>query len=100
MMVHNNDIALRRLASHLRDEAALVIRAALPQACIAARIEFRPYGTRLGKRIDLRTVAGFGCLFPFGNRAVLLNFFQTIQNRLVAQRIKLMAAKIIARPFM
>ena len=80
-------MSLQRLAPHLRDEAALVIRAVGP-GTHRARIQLVPQRARLRQPEHLRTVARFRRLLPLGNLPVLVDLLQTGQNRLVAQRIR------------
>src|SRR5271165_6255948 len=95
MVVHDDYIALRRLASHLSDEAALVVWTTLAKAGIAARVELGPELAGLGQIVDLGTVAGLGGLLPLGDGVVLRDFFEAGKNRLAAQRVKLVAADVI-----
>src|SRR5271166_760693 len=95
MVVHDDYIALRRLAPHFSDEATLVVRATLAKAGVAARVELGPELAGLGQIINLGAVAGLGRLLPLGDGVVLRDFFEAGKNRLAAQRVKLVAADVI-----
>src|SRR5437762_2215488 len=71
MVVDDDEVALDGPAAHLRDEAALEVRAGLAQARLSSGIEFGPERRRLRQNGQLSTVAGLGGLFPFGDLAVL-----------------------------
>ncbi len=94
-MVHNDDVALRRLPPHLRDEAPLVIRTLLPQASLAPRVQLGPHRARLRQAVNLHPVARLRRLFPLRNRLVLADLFQSIQNRLAPQPIQLVPAQVV-----
>src|ERR1700733_6888253 len=95
MVVHDDHIAFQGAPAHLGDKAALVIRTALPQAGLSARIYFGPYLARFGQGVDLYPVSGLGRLFPGRDLLELVNLLQAIQNGLVAQRIELVAAEVV-----
>ena len=98
MVIHNHHIALRRAASHLRDETAPVIRARLPQASLAARVQLRPHRARLRQIVDFHPIPGLRRLFPFRDRLVLRNLLEPRQNRLAPQRKQLVPAQVIRAP--
>ena len=96
MVVHDDQVRLHGAASHLGDEAAAIIRTCAAQAGLRPRIELVPQGARLRQPRKLGAVAGFGRALPFRNLLVLVDLVQSRQNRLVAQRVELAAAKIVA----
>ena len=79
MVVDDDDVRLKRLASHVGDEASLPIRAALAQAGLGASIELAPQRGRLRERVDLGTVPGLGRLLPFGDDMELLDLFEAVE---------------------
>ncbi len=93
MMVHDDHIAFERAPAHLGDEAPLIIGTALPQAGLAARIELGPHLARFGQRVDLGPVPGLGRLLPGRDLLKLVDLFQSVQNRLVAQGIQLVGGR-------
>jgi hypothetical protein len=95
MVVHDDHIAFERAPPHLGDEAPLVIRTALAQTCLRARIELGPHLARFGQRVDLCAVAGLRSFLPSRDLLELVNLFQAVQDGLVTQGIQLMPAKII-----
>ncbi len=95
VVVDDDDVGLERLAPHLGDEAAAVVRTGRAEAGVAARVELVPESARLGQSGKLGAVAGLGGLLPLGDLAVLVDLFQARQNRLIAQRDQLVAAEIV-----
>src|SRR5271165_5748309 len=95
MVVHDDHIALRCLAPHFSDEAALIVRTTLAKTGIAAGVELRPKLAGLGQIVDLRTVAGLGGLLPLSDGMILRDFFKSGKNRLATQCVKLVAADVI-----
>ncbi len=55
-----------------------------------------PQRARLRQPRQFGAVAGFGRALPFGNLLVLVDLGQSREHRLVAQRVELAAAKIVA----
>src|SRR6185312_8801161 len=49
--------------------------------------------------LQFGAVTTLGRLFPLGNLAILLNFLQAVQDRLVRKIVKFLPAKIIVAPF-
>ena len=99
VMVDDDDVGLEGAAAHLGDEAAAVVGAGGAEAGVAACIELVPQSARLGEFGKLGAVAGLGGLFPLGDLAILVDLFQSRQNRLIAQRDELVAAKVVGAAF-
>src|SRR5689334_6568981 len=99
MVIDDDDVALRRAAVHLRDEAAVPLLAFLPGAALGARVELLPELRVVRNALQLGAVAAFGRRFPFGDLAVLLDFLQAVQDRLVGEIVKFLPAKIVVAPF-
>ncbi len=57
-----------------------------------------PEGGGFRERGELGAVAGLSDALPLGNLAVLVDFVQTRQNRLVAESEELAAAEIVGAP--
>src|SRR4051812_2146770 len=98
MMIDDNDVALRCAPMHLRDEAALKRTALLPETSVRARVNLVPECARLRKFRQLRAIARVRDLLPSGNRAVMLDLFQTAQHWLIGKIVELLAAQIVVAP--
>ena len=85
VVIDDDDVGLQGAAAHLGDEAAAVVGTGCTEAGVAARVELVPQGARLRQLGKLGAIAGLGCLFPLGDLAVLVDLFQSGQNRLIAQ---------------
>ena len=99
MMIDDDDVALHAAAAHFGDEAALELAAFLSDAGVGARIELVPERAGLGEFGKFRAVAGGGCLFPGGNRAILLDLLQAAEHGLIGEVVELLAAQIIVAAF-
>lgn len=99
VMVHDNDVALHRPAVHLGNEALLPRAAFLAQAGVRAGIQLVPKGTGFGQGGELRAVSSLRGLLPRCDGAVVLDFVQAAQDRLIGQVVELLAAKIVVAAF-
>jgi len=95
MVIDDDQVGLKGAAAHLGDEAAAVIGACGAEAGVGAGVELVPEGGGFGEGGKLGAVAGFSDLLPLGNLAVLVDFVQSRQNGLIAEREELAAAKIV-----
>ena len=95
VVIDDDDVRLERAAAHLGDEAAAIIGTGRPQAGLAARVELVPQRARFRQLGKLRAVAGFGRLLPLGDLPVLVDLFETRQDRLIAQGDELVAAEVV-----
>ena len=96
MVVDDDDVGLERLAAHGGDEAALPVGAGLAEAGFAAGVELVPERGGLGEGVDLGAVAGFGGLLPRGDVVELVDLFEAVEERVVAQRVELVPAEVVA----
>ncbi len=96
VVVDDDDVGLERLAAHRRDEAALPVGAGLAEAGFGARVQLVPQRGGLGQGVDLGAVAGLGGLLPRGDVVELLDLFEAVEKWVVAQRVELVAAEIVA----
>ena len=99
MMVDDNDVALHTSPAHFSNEAALPLAAFLSDAGVGARVQLVPKSTGLGQFRKFRAIASSGCFLPRGNRAVLLDLFQSAEHRLIREVVELLAAQIIVAAF-
>src|SRR5204863_9258445 len=90
---------LHRLAAHLGDEAFVPRTALLAEAGVGASIQLVPERAGFGQRLQFGAVSSGGVLLPRGNRAILLDLFESAQHRLARQVVQLFAAKIIVASF-
>src|SRR6266567_8889337 len=95
MVVHDDDVALRRAAMHLRDKAAVPLRAFLPGAALGASVEFLPELCVFRQAFQFGAVSALSLRLPLRDLAVLINLLQAVQDRLVGQVIKFLPAEII-----
>ena len=96
MVIHDDDVALQRPPPHLRYEARLIVRTGRSQAGLAARIQTPPQRTIFWNRRQFGAIAMFRGLFPIANGVELVDHIDAGENRLIAQRIQLLPAKVIA----
>ena len=96
MMVHDDDVALRRAPPHLGDETFLPNAAFLPEAGLGPRIQLVPERAGFGERRQFGPVACLRGFLPRGNGAVVVDFLQPAEYGLVGQVVEFLAAKIIA----
>ncbi len=76
MVVHDDDVALERLAPHLGDEALFEVGAGLSEAGLGAGVHLLPELAVLRRRIELNTVAGGGRLLPLDDLVELIDLFR------------------------
>ena len=96
MVVDDDDVGLERFATHGGDEAALPVGAGLAEAGFGAGVEFGPERGGFGEGVDLGAIAGFGGLLPLGDVVELVDLFEAVEERVVAQGVELVAAEIVA----
>ena len=96
VVVDDDDVGLECFAAHGGDEAALPVGTGLAEAGFGAGVELLPERGGLGESVDLGAVAGFGGLLPGGDVVELVDLFEAVEERVVAQCVELMAAEIIA----
>ena len=97
VVVDDDDVGLEGFAAHGGDEAALPVGAGLAEAGFGAGIELLPERRGFGEGVDLGAVAGFGGFFPWSDVVELVDLFEAVEERVVAQRVELVAAEIVAR---
>jgi hypothetical protein len=95
MMVDDDYVALECASPHLGHEAALELLALGADAALGAGIELGPELACFRDRGKLGAIAGHRHLLPFRNRAVLLDLFQSAENGLIGQLVKLLPAQIV-----
>ena len=95
MVVDDDDVRLKRLAAHAGDETGLPVGAGLAETDLGTGVELVPKRRVLGKGVNLGSVAGFGGLFPLEDGAELRDFFEAVEDRVVAQSVELLAADIV-----
>ena len=83
VMIDDDDVALGSAAAHPGDEALFPDTALLPETGVSPGVKFVPQraGFRQGRYFS--AIAGFGGLLPIADRSIVLNLFQTTQNRLI-----------------
>ena len=84
VVIHDDDVALDGAAVHLCDEAAVKLAALGAGAGLGAGIELVPEQAVFRQSGNLGPVAVGRGLFPFSNRAKLIDLFQAVQHRLLA----------------
>src|SRR5438270_10498245 len=99
MVIHDDDVTLSGAAVHLRDKAAVPLLAFLSGTALGTSVELLPKLRVFRKALQLGAIAAFGYLFPLVDLAVLLNFLQPAQDRLVGEIVKLLPAKIVIAAF-
>src|SRR6185437_5160831 len=99
VVIDDDDVRLKRLAPHIRHEAALPVGAGLPKTGLGTSVELAPQRRGLGQRIDLGAVTGLASLLPLGQNVKLAYLFKSVQQRAIAQRVELMAAEVVAAAF-
>ena len=92
VVVDDDDVGLERFAAHRGDEAAFPVRAGLAETGFGAGVELLPERRGLGEGVDLGTVAGLGGLFPGGDVVELVDLFEAVEERVVAESVELVAA--------
>ena len=95
VVVHDDDVALGRVAAHLGDEAAVIVLAFLAETGIGPRIELVPESAGFGQFGEFGAIAGLRCFLPGGDGAEMLNLFQPAENRLIGEVEELLAAEIV-----
>ncbi len=95
VVVDDDDVGLEGFAAHGGDEAALPIGAGLAEADFGASVELLPESGGLGEVVEFGAVAGFGDLFPLRNVVELVDLFEPVQERIISQRVELVAAEVI-----
>src|SRR5215475_14793260 len=69
MVIDDDNVSFACSTLHRSQEALLELRALLPGAGVAARVDARPQFGIVGKKTELGAVAGFGKLGPVPNLA-------------------------------
>ncbi len=95
VVVDDDDVGLEGFAAHGGDEAALPVGAGLAEADFGAGVEFVPEGGGLGEVIEFGAVAGFGGFFPGGDVVELVDLFEAVEERVVAEGVELVAAEVV-----
>src|SRR5258708_12462819 len=99
MMIYDDQIRFLGALLHGGDEALLELRAFLPRAGIAPRIDSRPQFRIVRQKSELGAVSGFGQLGPILNLAQRVHLFHTLEDRLVGDLIQLRTAQKIPPSF-
>ena len=95
VVVDDDDVALKGLATHLGDEALLPVGAGLAEADFAAGVEFMPEVGALGEVVDLGAIAGLGGALPLQDGVELRDFFEAGEQRIVAQGVEFLLADVV-----
>src|SRR3989304_3819698 len=93
MGVADPPVRPRRPPVHRRDEAAVELRALLPGAGVAPRVDPRPEGDGVGEVAELGAVAGFRRLFPLADAGVVVELLQALEHRLVLEVVEFLPAE-------
>src|ERR1035438_7417947 len=99
MMIDDDDVAFHPPPSHFGDEAALPLATLLPDASVGAGIQFVPKCAGFGEFREFRSIPGRSRLLPRGNRAILLDLFQSVRHWLTGEIVELFATQIIVAAF-
>src|ERR1700756_4652844 len=99
MMIDNDDVTLHCPAMHFGDETALPRAAFLAEAGVGACIELVPQRAGFRQRYQFRPVACLRGFLPRCNRAIVLNFVETAEHRLISQIVELFTAEVISASF-
>ena len=91
-MTMSDSSALRRMAvMKQRSQSGQV----WPRQASVRASSFCQSGGVLGEGVDLGAVAGFGGLLPLGDVVELVDLFEAVEERVVAQGVELVAAEIV-----
>src|SRR5579883_1510317 len=95
MMVDDDDVALGGATSHLGYEAAVVLRTFLPCAAFGASVQLRPQLAGFGQDFEFGAIPSLRLFFPIRYRPILIDLIEPIENRLIREVIKFLAAEIV-----
>ena len=94
-MIHDDDVALHRLAPHFGDEAPAPLTALLANAGLSACVKLVPEQAGLGQLRQLGAVTGSRSLLPRSDGPILFDLFQPAQHRLIRQIVQFLPAQVI-----
>ena len=96
VMIHDHDVALRRLAPHHGNEAAIKFAALLPGTAVGTGVQLVPERARLRHGHQFGAVPGRRKFFPARDFGEMIDLFQSAQHRIRREVVELLAAQIIA----
>src|SRR3970040_2407775 len=99
MVVDNHQAGPPRPPVHLRQEAAVELRALLPRAGLAPRVNARTERKSFGQVSELGAVAGLGLLLPVTDAREVVELFQPLQHWLAFPVVKLLPAEEVVPAF-
>ena len=96
VMIHDHDVAFRRLAPHRGDEAAVKLAALLPATTVGTGVQLVPERARLRHGRQFGAVPGRRKFFPAQDFGEMIDLFQSAQHGIRREVVELPAAQIIA----